>query len=169
MAAPSAVSLAAPRSDAVHLESRHAAAFPAELHVDQVDRLAAGAVPVGIGPIAQLLQGLALGLQLHHLELEQIPLPVEQHRHVEPFRRLASALKEHLGGAVRGVLDGRNNAYVEAMNGLLQQTKTAARGSHNVENFIAMACLRMSRPEHLPQNPLVPAIPRHYERYLHVF
>lgn len=77
MAAPSAVSLAAPRSDAVHLEPHHAAAFPAELDPDQVDRLAAGAVLVGIGPIAQLLQGLALGHQLHHLELEQAPLPVE--------------------------------------------------------------------------------------------
>ena len=47
---------------------------------------------------------------------------------LEPFKRLASTLKAHLGGVVRGMLDGRSNAYVEAMNGLLQQTKRAARG-----------------------------------------
>ncbi len=66
------------------------------------------------------------------------------------------------------MLDGRSNAYVEAMNGLLQQTKTAARGFRNIENFIAMAYLRMSKLKHLPQNPLVPAIARDYGRYRHV-
>jgi len=54
------------------------------------------------------------------------------------------------------------------MNGLLQQTKTAARGFRNVENFIAMAYLRMSKLKHLPQNPLVPAVARDYGRYRHV-
>ncbi len=86
---------------------------------------------------------------------------------LEPFKRLAATLKEHLGGVVRGMLDGRSNAYVEAMNGLLQQTKTAARGFRNIENFIAIAYLRMSRLKHLPQNPLLPAIPRDYGRYRH--
>jgi transposase len=87
---------------------------------------------------------------------------------LEPFKRLAATLKAHFGGVVRGMLDGRSNAYVEAMNGLLQQTKTAARGFRNIENFIAMAYLRMSRLEHLPQNPLAPAVPRDYGRYRHV-
>ena len=87
---------------------------------------------------------------------------------LEPFKRLALTLKEHFGGVVRGMLDGRSNAYVEAMNGLLQQTKTAARGFRNIENFIAMAYLRMSKLKHLPQNPLVPAIARDYGRYRHV-
>jgi len=87
---------------------------------------------------------------------------------LEPFKRLALTLKAHLGGVVRGMLDGRSNAYVEAMNGLLQQTKTAARGFRNVENFIAMAYLRMSKLKHLPQNPLVPAVARDYGRYRHV-
>jgi transposase len=31
-----------------------------------------------------------------------------------------------------------------------------------------MAYLRMSKLKHLPQNPLVPAIPRDYGRYRHV-
>ncbi|AVR90114.1 ISL3 family transposase [Thauera aromatica] len=87
---------------------------------------------------------------------------------LEPFKRLAATLKAHLGGVVRGMLDGRSNAYVEAMNGLLQQTKTAARGFRNIDNFIAMAYLRMSKLKHLPNNPLVPAIPRDYGRYRHV-
>jgi transposase len=87
---------------------------------------------------------------------------------LEPFKRLASTLKAHLGGVVRGMLDGRSNAYVEAMNGLLQQTKRAARGFRDVQNFIAIAYLRMSKLKHLPSNPLVPAIPRDYGRYRHV-
>lgn len=87
---------------------------------------------------------------------------------LEPFKRLALTLKEHLGGVVRGMLDGRSNAYVEAMNGLLQQTKIAARGFRNINNFIAMAYLRMSKLKHLPQTPLVPAVARDYGRYRHV-
>lgn len=87
---------------------------------------------------------------------------------LEPFKRLALTLKAHLGGVVRGMLDGRSNAYVEAMNGLLQQTKTAARGFRNIENFIAMAYLRMSKLKHLPQNPMVPAVDRNYGCRRHV-
>ncbi len=57
--------------------------------------------------------------------------------------------------------------FVEAMNGLLQQTKTAARGFRNTDNFIAIAYLRMSKLKHLPDNPLVPAAPRSLGCYLH--
>lgn len=87
---------------------------------------------------------------------------------LEPFKRLASTLKEHLSGVVRGMLDGRSNAYVEAMNGMLQQTKTAARGFRSIENLISIAYLRMSKLKHLPANPFVPAIDRDYGRYRHV-
>ena len=45
----------------------------------------------------------------------------------------------------RGMLDGRSNAYVEAMNGTLQQTKRAARGFRTAVNFIAIAYLRMTK------------------------
>jgi transposase len=45
------------------------------------------------------------------------------------------------------------------MNGLLQQTKTAARGFRTVANFINIAYLRMSKLQHLPVNPLAPAAP----------
>lgn len=86
---------------------------------------------------------------------------------LEPFKRLALTLVERFDGVVRGMLDGRSNAFVEAMNGLLQQTKTAARGFRTTENFIAIAYLRMSKLKHLPDNPLVPAVPRSLGCYVH--
>ena len=76
-----------------------------------------------------------------------------------PFKRLAATITERLPGVVHGMLDGRSNAYVEAMNGLLQQTKTAARGFRTVRNFIAIAYLRMAKLKHLPANPFTPASP----------
>lgn len=81
---------------------------------------------------------------------------------LESFTRLAKTLRERLDGVLRGMLDGCSNAYVEAMNGLLQQTKTAARGFRTVENFIAIAYLRTSKLQHLPANPLRPAVPLDY-------
>lgn len=80
---------------------------------------------------------------------------------LEPFKKLASTLKQRLDGVVRGMLGNRSNAYVEAMNGLLQQAKRAARGFRTATNFIAIAYLRMSKLKHLPSNPLVPALPKY--------
>ena len=54
---------------------------------------------------------------------------------------------------MRGPLDGRSKAHVKAMNRLDQQTKTAVQGFRNIENFIAMAYLRMSKLKHLPKSP----------------
>lgn len=79
---------------------------------------------------------------------------------LEPFKKLAATLKERLPGVMRGMLDGRSNAYVEAMNGMLQQTKRAARGFRTVKNFAAIAYLRMSKLTHLPTNPLTQAASR---------
>jgi len=79
---------------------------------------------------------------------------------LEPFKKLASTLKQRLAGVVRGMLDNRSNAYVEAMNGLLQQAKRAARGFKTATNFIAIAYLRMSKLKHLPPNPLQTALPQ---------
>ena len=86
---------------------------------------------------------------------------------LESFKRLATTLIERLDGVVRGMLDGRSNAFVEAMNGLLQQTKTAARGFRDTDNFISIAYLRMSKLKHLPDNPLLPAAPRSLGCYVH--
>lgn len=78
---------------------------------------------------------------------------------LEPFKRLANTLKKHWDGVVAGMLQARTNAYVEAMNGLLQQAKRAARGFRDTENFIAIAYLRMSKLAHLPASPFEPAKP----------
>jgi transposase len=51
------------------------------------------------------------------------------------------------------MLDHRSNAFVESMNGLMQQAKRAARGYRTSENFIAIAYLRLSRLKHLPAHP----------------
>ena len=79
---------------------------------------------------------------------------------LEPFKKLASTLKQRIYGVVRGMLDNRSNAYVEAMNGLLQQAKRAARGFRTATHFIAIAYLRMSKLKHLPANPLQLAMPK---------
>lgn len=78
--------------------------------------------------------------------------------HLALFKRFAKTLTERLPGVVRGTLDGRSNAYVEAMNGLLQQTKTAARRFRTMTDFVAIAYF-MAKLKHLPQSPLRPAVP----------
>ena len=79
---------------------------------------------------------------------------------LEPFKKLANTLKQRIDGVVRGMLDNRSNAYVEAMNGLLQQAKRAARGFRTATYFISIAYLRMSKLKHLPSNPMQPAMPQ---------
>jgi transposase len=78
---------------------------------------------------------------------------------LDSFKRLATTLKEHFDGVVRGMLDHRSNAFVEAMNGLLQQAKRAARGYRTATNFIAIAYLRLGKVTHLPASPFSPATP----------
>ena len=79
---------------------------------------------------------------------------------LEPFKRLGATLKSHFEAVVRGMLDHRSNAYVEAMNGLMQQAKRAARGFRTAANFIAIAYLRLGKLTHLPASPFVAAMPR---------
>ena len=78
---------------------------------------------------------------------------------LEPFKRLGTTLKEHFHGVVRGMLDPRSNAFVEAMNGRMQQAKRAARGFRTAANFIAIAYLRLAKLSHLPASPFVHATP----------
>ena len=78
---------------------------------------------------------------------------------LEPFKRLANTLKKHWDGVVAGMLQARTNAYVESMNGLLQQAKRAARGFRNTKNLIEIAYIRMSKLAHLPASPFEPAKP----------
>jgi transposase len=79
---------------------------------------------------------------------------------LEPFKKVATSLKEKLPAIIRGMLDGRSNAYVEAMNGMLQQAKVAARGFRNINNFITIAYLRMAKLADLPTTPFLPAMQR---------
>lgn len=76
---------------------------------------------------------------------------------LDPFKRLATTLKDRFDAVVRGMTDHRSNAFVEAMNGLLQQAKRAARGFRTGANFIAIAYLRMSKLKHLPAHPFTSA------------
>lgn len=76
---------------------------------------------------------------------------------LEAFKRLAATLKACFDAVVRGMLDHRSNAFVEAMNGLMQQAKRAARGFRTAANFIAIAYLRLGKLTHLPSSPFVPA------------
>lgn len=76
---------------------------------------------------------------------------------LDPFKKLAATIKDRFDAVVRGMVEHRSNAYVEAMNGLLQQAKRAARGFRTAANFIAIAYLRMSKLKHLPAHPFSPA------------
>lgn len=61
---------------------------------------------------------------------------------LDPFKRLATTLRTHFDAVVRGMLDNRSNAFVEAMNGLMQQAKRATRGFRTATHFINIAYLR---------------------------
>ncbi len=76
---------------------------------------------------------------------------------LEPFKKLATTIKERFDAVVRGMLDHRSNAFVESMNGQLQQAKRAARGYRTAKNFIAIAYLRLSRLKNLPAHPFTAA------------
>ena len=78
---------------------------------------------------------------------------------LEPFKKLAATIKDRFDAVVRGMLDHRSNAFVEAMNGLLQQAKRAARGFRSSHAFIAIAYLRMSKLKHLPDHPFAHPAP----------
>ena len=54
---------------------------------------------------------------------------------LDAFKRLGKTLRTHFEAVARGMLEHRSNAFVEAMNGLLQQVKRAARGFRNVSTF----------------------------------
>lgn len=78
---------------------------------------------------------------------------------LEPFKKLALTIKQRFDAVVRGMLDHRSNAFVESMNGQLQQAKRAARGYRTAKTFIAIAYLRLSRLTHLPAHPFSAAAP----------
>lgn len=76
---------------------------------------------------------------------------------LEPFKALAKTIGQRIDAVVRGMTDNRSNAFVEAMNAMLQQAKRAARGFKTSANFIAIGYLRMSKLKHLPAHPFASA------------
>ena len=82
-----------------------------------------------------------------------------QRSRLASFKRLATTLKTHFDAVVRGMLDNRSNAFIEAMNGLMQQAKRAARGFRTATHFINVAYLRLSKLTHLPQSAFASALP----------
>ena len=83
---------------------------------------------------------------------------------LDAFTRLGATLAGHFEAVVRGMFEHRSNAFVEAMNGLLQQAKRAARGFKSAATFISIAYLRMGKLTHLPASPFVLAMPRDHRQ-----
>ena len=99
----------------------------------------------------------------HHSR--QVPYAVAPHVRIcaggeKQSSSLPRPLKTHFEAVVRGMLDHRSNAFVEAMNGMMQQAKRAARGFRTAANFIAIAYLRLGKLTHLPASPFVAALPK---------
>ena len=67
-------------------------------------------------------------------------------------------LQERFDEVVRGMVSHRSNTVIEIMNGLPQKARRAALFSTS-RNFVAIACLRLSKLQHLRASPLVPATP----------
>ncbi len=70
--------------------------------------------------------------------LEPVAIESELARTEPTMVRSAWAMRA-IDAVVRGMLDHRSNAFVESMNGQLQQAKRAARGYRTAKNFIAIA------------------------------
>ena len=87
---------------------------------------------------------------------------------LDSFKRPSPTLKTRFDAVVRGMLDNRSNAFVEAMNGLLQQAKRAARGLRTATKLINIAYLPRSKLAHLPASPFAPATPRSTGRTFHI-
>ncbi len=68
---------------------------------------------------------------------------------LEPFKRLSATLTTHFDAVVHGILDHRSNAFVDAMNGQMQQAKRADRAFRTAANFIVIAYLRLGKLTHL--------------------
>jgi len=83
-----------------------------------------------------------------------------RHRTDRAWRRRHSAVPANLAGLLLFTLDHRSNAFYEAMNGMMQQAKRAARGFRKAANFIAIAYLRLGKLTHLPASPFVAALPK---------
>ena len=64
------------------------------------------------------------------------------HSQLEPFKKLARTLKEHLAGVLAFMETRLTNAAMEAINGVIQLAKRMARGFRNIKYFRLAAYLK---------------------------
>lgn len=81
----------------------------------------------------------------------------ERRRRLEPFEKLAATVQNKFDAGVHGMLDHRSDAFVESMKDPMQRPKRTVRGYRTRHNFIAVACLWLSRLNHLPAHLLTVA------------
>lgn len=72
---------------------------------------------------------------------------------LNPFKRLARTITNHLTRAPSGLEAGKHNGRVEAIDRVLGGARTHARRYRRVENSIDMAYLVAGKPNHLPAPP----------------
>jgi len=74
---------------------------------------------------------------------------------LEPFKRLASTLKDRRAGILRGFDSKLSNGYVEGFNSIVQAAKAKARGYRRPKNLITIAYLLGAKLAHLPASPFI--------------
>lgn len=67
------------------------------------------------------------------------------HCRLQPMIEAARTIKRHWEGIVRYFKDRITNGLAEGINGIIQNIKRQARGFTNVQNFITMIYLRLSK------------------------
>jgi len=65
------------------------------------------------------------------------------HSRLEPFKKLARTLKDHLAGVLAFMETRLTNAAMEAINGVIQLAKRSARGFRNIKYFRIAAYLKV--------------------------
>lgn len=55
---------------------------------------------------------------------------------LKPIVEVAEMFNRHISGIINAMINGKNNAKAERMNGNIQELKVIARGYRNIQNFI---------------------------------
>jgi transposase len=76
-----------------------------------------------------------------------------RHCRLEPFKRLASTLKQHWDGILAAFDSRLTNGRAEGINSLIQAAKARARGYRTIDSLITIAYLVAGNLAHLPASP----------------
>jgi len=76
---------------------------------------------------------------------------------LEPFKKLAASLKNHLGGILAHFDSKLSNGRVESLNSQVQAARSRARGYRRTNTFIAIIYLIGGKLTALPKNPMFTA------------